>query len=206
MPEEISVSVIDAGDKGAIRELGAAIKEALGEQGKGRLPGVSAEWFGAKAAEAINEAMAGVDLFELIGSAWTTAGVLRDRADPARYPPDKAQYVKLGQHTIDLEIKPRLVVSIGPWASKPIELSMGMSAIVNAMELKIKSGHIESICGGTCDIGVSIALGGRPIVKRKSLKTIKLDAEHRFKAPGLNLSGRKPSQIDATPAANPPKA
>ena len=206
MPEEISVRLIDAGDQGAIRELGAAIKDALGEQGKGRLAGVSAEWFGAKAAEAINEAVAGMDLFELIGGAWTTASVLRDRADPARYPPDKAQYVKLGQHTVNIDIQPRLVVSIGPWASKPIELSMGLGAIVNAMELKIKSGHVESICGGTCDLGVSVALGGRPIVKRKSLKTIKLEREHRFKAPGLDLSGGKARQIDTTRAPAAPAA
>jgi hypothetical protein len=91
---------------------------------------------------------------------------------------------------VKFDVKPRIVVSVGGWASQPIELLMELSAIINAMELKIRRGHIESICGGSCDLGVEMKIGGQPVMKRKTLKTLKLEVEHRFAAPGLSLTQR----------------
>lgn len=188
MPEGLKISIVDPGDTDTIAQLGTAIKQALSEQGKGRWIGTSGAWLGGKAIEAIDEALAGIDLPRLFGAAWTTALSLRERADPDKYPWDKVQFVKLGQHTVNFDIKPKLVVSAGGWESPPIELVMDLSAIINAMELKIRAGHIESICGGSCDLGVEMKLGGQQIMKRKTLKTLKLDLEHRFDAPGLCLT------------------
>ncbi len=195
MPEGMNISIVDPGDSDTINQLGTAIKQALSEQGKGRWVGTSGAWLGGKAIEAIDEALGGIDLLELFGSAWTTALSLRERADPAKYPWDKVQYVKLGQHIVNFDIKPKLVVSVAGWESPPIELVMDLSAIINAMELKIRAGHIESICGGSCDIGVEMKLGGQQIMKRKTLKTLKLDLEHRFNAPGLSLTGRAAADV-----------
>lgn len=191
MSEGLGVSIVDVGDNGMVAQLGSAIKQALSEQGNA--VGVSSEWLGAKAVEAINEGLGGIDLLEMFGAAWTAVSSLRERADPAKYPPGKAHYVKLGEHTVNFDIKPKLVVSVGPWSSRPLELLMGLSAIIHAMELKIRSGHVESVCGGTCDIGVTMTFGGQEIMKRKTIKTLKLDVEHKFKAPGLSLSAERPA-------------
>ncbi|NCP12066.1 MAG: hypothetical protein GW859_08970 [Sphingomonadales bacterium] len=191
MAESFRVSVVDLDDKDTVDQLGSAIKEALAEQGKGKWVGTSSAWLGVKATEAIDDAIGGIDLFELFGMAWTNAAAIQERADPAKYPPDKPNYVKLGKHTINFDVRPKVMVSVGPWSSQPIEFVMALSAVINAMELKIRAGHIEAISGGKCDLGVSMKLGGKEVMKRKTLKSFELDAEHRFKEPGLSITVRK---------------
>jgi hypothetical protein len=193
MADGLRISIADQGDASLVNELGNSIKEALAEQGKGKWLGTSAGWIGNKAVAAIDGAIGGIDLLQVFGAAWTTAHTLRERADPDKYPWDTPQYVKLGEHTVNFDVKPKLVVSVAGWESKPIELAMGLSAMINAVELKIKAGHIESLCGGSCDLGVEIKLGGQAIMKRKTLKTLKLDMEHRFREPGLSLTSRQPA-------------
>lgn len=193
MSDEVRISLVDPGDSGMVEQLGGAIKEALAQEGKGKWVGTSGAWLGGKAVAAIEDAIQGIDLMAVFGSAWTTAISLRERANPDKYPWDKVQYVKLGEHTVKFGVSPKIVVSVAGWDSKPIELAMELSAIINAMELKILRGHIESICGGSCDLGAEMKLGGQPIMKRKTLKAFRLLAEHRFEAPGLSLTVRPPS-------------
>ena len=193
MPDELRISIVDPGDSGMIDQLGSAIKQALAEQGKGKWVGTSGAWLGSKAIAAIEEAIGGIDLLAVFGSAWTTAISLRERADPDKYPWDKVQYVKLGEHTVKFGVSPKVIVSVAGWDSKSIELAMELSAIINAMELKILRGHIESICGGSCDLGAELRLGGQQIMKRTTLKTFRLLAEHRFDAPGLSLTNQPPA-------------
>ena len=191
MTDGINLSLVDFDDKETIGEIGSAIKEALSAEGKGKWVGTSSVWLGTKAAEAIDDAVGGLDVLALFGAAWATSRDLQDRANPEKYPPNKPQYVKLGKHTVNFDVKPSLMVSVGPWSSAPIEIVMALSAIINAMELKIRNGHIESIHGGQCDIGMTLKLAGREVMKRKTLKVFELDAEHVFSAPGLRLSVRE---------------
>jgi len=191
MSEGFSVGLVDLHDKETIGQIGSAIKEALSEQGKGKWVGTSANWLGTKASEAIDEAVGGVDLLELFGSAWATANDLQSRADPAKYPPGKAHYVKLGQHTVNFDVKPTLTVSLGVWSSAPITIALELSALISAMELKIRDGHIESIHGGACDVGLTMRLAGKELMKRKTLKKFTVEAEHVFASPGLRLSVRE---------------
>lgn len=198
MTDGFQVQLVDFDDKEAIGQIGAAIKQALAEQGKGSWAGTSATWLGTKAVEAINEAIGGVDLLDLFGSAWATAKDLQSRADPVKYPPGKSHYVKLGQHTVRFDVKPTLVISLGGWSSQPVAITLELSAIVNAMELKIRDGHITAIHGGSCDVGVTMMLGGKALMKRKTLKTFTLDVEHVYSTPGLRLTA-----LDAYTAATP---
>lgn len=207
MADTMRISLSDAGDREMVEQIGGVIKDALKEQGKGKWIGTSSAWLGGKAMAAIDEAIGGLDLFELFGTAWTTASALRDRADPAKFPVDKIQYVKLGQHQVAFDVNPKLVISVGPWDSQPIAIGLALSAQINAMELKIKAGHIESISGGACDIGLTMKLGDRVLMPRKTIKTFELNVEHRFRAPGLPLSvGRAappvpPAVVQRAPAA-----
>lgn len=200
MTETVGISIVDPGDRGMVAELGGAIRQALVDQGQS--VAVSPEWLGAKAAESINTALGEIDFFDTLGAAWATVGALRERADPEKYPPGKANYVKLGQHTVNFDVSPSVVVALGPWSSQPIALVMSLSAILNAMELKIRSGHIESVAGGSCDLGVTVKLGGRELMKRRTLKTFTLDVEHRFKPPGIDLLTGRPGAA-AAPARDP---
>lgn len=198
MTDAFRVQLVDFDDKDTINQIGLAMKEALAEQGKGSWVGTSASWLGAKAVEAINEAVGGIDLLDLFGTAWATANDLQSRADPAQYPPGKSHYVKLGQHTVQFDVKPTLVISIGGWSSQPVAITLELSAIVNAMELKIRDGHITAIHGGACDVGVTMMLAGKALMKRKTLKTFTLDVEHVYAPPGLRLT-----MVDAYAAAEP---
>lgn len=191
MSEAYRVSLVDYDDKDTIGQIGAAIKDALAEEGKGKWLGTSSTWLGTKAVEAVDEAVGGLDLMELFGTAWATAADLQSRADRKKFPADKPNYVKLGKHTVKFDVTPALVISLAGWESQPIAIMMELSALINAMELKILDGHIVSIHGGECDVGLKMKLAGKEILKRKTLKKFKLDAEHVYAAPGLRLSLRQ---------------
>ncbi len=185
MAEDMKISLSSGDKEMEFHELGSAIKDAL--KGQGQPVAAPADWVGDKAVEAVDEALSGVDLMQMLGSAWTTASSLRDRADPAKFPQDKVQYVKLGKHTVTFDSLPSFLVSLGPWTSEPVVLEMPFTAVINAVELKIKGGHIVSARGGNCDLGVAMKFAGKEIMKRRTLRTLAFNAEHKFLAPGLSL-------------------
>ena len=201
--------MVDFDDKDTIGQIGTAIKEALAEQGKGKWVGTSSTWLGNKAVEAIDDAVGGIDLIELFGKAWSTAKDLQSRADAAKYPSGKPHYVKLGQHTVKFDVRPTLVVSLGAWSSEPVAIVLELSALIKAMELRICDGHITSIHGGSCDVGLNMTMSGVEVMKRKTLKKFTLDVEHAFASPGLRLAVRDTmvSRPDtSTPATATPAA
>jgi hypothetical protein len=192
----ISLGGFDSQETRAL--LGGVIKDALSAQGKGMWVGTSAAWIGTKATEAIGDAIGGIDLLDLFGEAWAQASALQECADPEKYPPDKTSYVKLGEHTVKFDVKPTVVASVGPWSSPPIEVVMELSALISAVELRVKAGRIQAACGGECDLGLTLSVGEKELMPRKSLKTFQLDVEHQFKAPGLSLGAQKPRATAGT--------
>lgn len=187
MTEDLRVDLtkLAEGEDGV--QLGDALKQALSEQGQSGIAKLSGEWLGGKAADAMNDALGELDLMSLFANAWAKAREIRAYADPAQHPQNKVAYVKLGEHTVDFDLEPKMSIVIGPWTSEPITLALNCSAEIEAIELRIQHGHITAASGGSCDLGAEIVLAGATLVPRKSLKKFGFPGKHSFAAPGIDL-------------------
>lgn len=187
MSDDVRLDLVALAEGDNAVELGDALKQALADQSPvGGVARMSGAWLGEKAADAVNDAMAKLDLMDLFGQAWAKAKEIRAYADPAQHPQDKVAYVKLGKHNVDFDLKPQVTIACGPWTSKPIELALNCSAAIEAVELRILGGRLAAIGGGSCDVGAEITLLGKSVMPRRTLKKFALPGRHTFD-PGIAL-------------------
>ena len=113
---------------------------------------------------------------------------------------DSVALVKLGKHKLQGTMPIRVTVSVGGH-SYELMFEVPVTAQLNAVTLSIRKGHIESIGGGECEIGLAVMFGGINLTGDLPVKTIKVPDKYVFDPPGIAIPGRRePDMIVAVPS------
>ncbi|HEX4695545.1 hypothetical protein [Sphingomonas sp.] len=201
MTEPFVLDLDALADGDTIDSLGKAIKDALAEEGKGRWMRLSASWLGGQAVDAIDDALANFDLLDAIAGAWAGVREIADRGDTDKYRQVRTSRLRLGKHDLDIDLHPHLMVTVGGWTSPPIELSLTLTAAIEAVELRIKQGFITAIGGGVCKLSIELKRGETGLMPKRSLHKFDLPGDYRFTAPGIDI---RPQHL--RPRPEPPTA
>ncbi len=130
--------------------------------------------------------MLGIDLGEILGSAWEKVGELRECADTEDGEP---MLVPLAGHAIGTEFEPHLDVKIGKVAIGRILLTVELELALEGVMLKVEDGKILGLEAGSCGasgvLGVSFDTG----VGAKELLSLERETPS-FELPGvINFGG-----------------
>lgn len=201
MTDTILLDLDSLADGDALESLGNAIKTALADEDKGRWMRLSASWLGSQAIDAISDALADFDLLDAITAAWAGAREIADRGDTDKHRQLRATRLRLGKHDVVIDLHPKLMVAIGGWTSPPINLTMVLTAAIEAVELRIKQGFITAMGGGACDLNIELKCGEAVLMPKRSLHTFDLPGDHRFAAPGIDIRPQRLRNAPIPPAA-----
>ena len=93
-----------------------------------------------------------VELPDLLVVSWKKAGELQDALEESRKAPEQTIFLELAKHVISSEHHPDIEIRIaGVPLPKRIQFTVGLSATLKGVVLKIKGGEIVEIQTGSCE-------------------------------------------------------
>ncbi len=122
-----------------------------------------------------------VPLPDVMVTSWKKVGGLQALLEKSRNSPDEVMYLELAQHSINSEHKPHLEMRIKDLPVKKIEFLVKLVFNLKGFVLKIKSGAIQEIQTGACEVKGTISYAGNVIAEKK-LTPIKLPGTVRVPA------------------------
>ena len=124
-----------------------------------------------------------IDVFELLGKAWTKVKNVRDAAAKSRDTPGQAVIINLGSHDFTHSCQPVISVRVGTVPLPELKLTLELIAAFKSAQLSITDGKL-----------VSIAPGEASATARLKYKSIKLKEQTTpsWKLPGSVALGSIP--------------
>lgn len=124
-------------------ELGAAIKEKIGE-------------------------MFDVRLSDILRGVWLDYQQIRECADPRKHPPDETIRVKLATHEITSTHRPELEIRIGDLPPIEIPFEIKLSLTLSGPLLVIRDARIREVDISACQAGGAVVCGGTTLLERET--------------------------------------
>ncbi len=109
-----------------------------------------------------------VSILEVLASAWTTAGILREYADAKKHPPNESTVVPLVTHTIKSVHNPYVELLIGEKPVGRVNFEADLELTLEGVLLTIRGGHIVEMRVGSCQASGSLSCEGITIAQTKS--------------------------------------
>jgi hypothetical protein len=93
-----------------------------------------------------------IELPDLLVVSWKKAGELHDALEESMKAPEQTTFLGLAKHVISSEHHPEIEIRIAgvPWP-KRIQFTVGLSATLKGVVLRIKGGEIVDIQTGSCE-------------------------------------------------------
>ncbi len=123
-----------------------------------------------------------VDLIALLAEGWVLARDIADYGDPEKHPEGTTAVLKLGEHSVERDIKPVITIDLGTTHRFPVDLVIGVTGTFRGIEIAIRDAAILSVGSGTCDIAVGLTLAGKDLWTR-TLADWRLPGVHVFTRP-----------------------
>ena len=109
-----------------------------------------------------------VSIPEVLASAWTAAGVLREYADAKKHPPNESTVVPLVTHTIRSVHNPYVELLVDDKTVGRVNFEVDLELTLEGVLLTIRGGHIVEMHVGSCRGSGSLSCEGITIAQTKS--------------------------------------
>ena len=106
-----------------------------------------------------------VNLNDILASAWSTVGKLREAADPARHKPDETVAVPLIEHSVRSKQEPELEFTYNGATVFTLACSVEVTLRLSGMVLRVRGGRIRQIASGTCSASAALSLAGAKLIE-----------------------------------------
>ena len=182
MNEPVQIALAPLVDR---RELEAALdqgREALDQDTNSCLSQFSWPLVRGRIAESIGETLR-TDGLLWLAHGWSAAMELRAFKDPARYPPGKPSFLKLGKHKLSGALHPKVVVRCAGQELTSVTFDVPVTAEFNAITLTIQDAAVTGLGGGECAISLQIRYRGAVLSPKLPVRTIPLPGSYDFPRP-----------------------
>jgi uncharacterized RDD family membrane protein YckC len=118
-----------------------------------------------EAQQALTSAL-NVTLNDILASAWSTVGKLREAADPGRHKPDETVVVPLIEHTVRSKQEPVLEFTYNGATVFTLSFTVELMLRLTGVVLRVRGGRIRDIASGTCSAAAALSLAGVKLIER----------------------------------------
>jgi hypothetical protein len=115
---------------------------------------------------------------DLLIAAWQKADALQTLLAESKNKPERVMSLDLAEHTIRSEYHPYIEIRIGGVPSKRINFTVGLSANLKGIILRIQGGAITDIQAGSCEFEGKVQYEDLTIAERK-VGPIEFDGDPR---------------------------
>ncbi len=129
-----------------------------------------------------------VDVGSLLIAAWLRPALLVKYLDSSRYPAGETILAHLGEHTVEIALKPSIGVYVGQLLVKEIPVKASLSLTLKGFILTIKGGQVLQMTTGTCQAKGQVAVAGVTVAEKKS-RSVELPGVIRFGGEGRRIEG-----------------
>jgi len=130
----------------------------------------------------------------VLAQGWATAQELHEYADPARHPAGERSVIPLGNKKTKHPYKLQVDLMAAGKKVATLELEITFEFAVQALELGVVDGCIESIALGQLEVSATVECEGKQL-KELSLRKFDVPGEHHFEHP-IPITGRDHRSVD----------
>jgi len=122
-----------------------------------------------------------VDPLQILADGWATDDDIKAFRDAGT--PGRPVVLKLGEHSIERDLKPAIEVELGGKKRIALDMALTLSGAFEGVEISLVQGKLVSVGAGTCSLSIQIKVADEAVTPLKTLKSLQLPAEYRFMQP-----------------------
>jgi hypothetical protein len=122
-----------------------------------------------------------VDPLQILADGWATDDDIKAFRDAGT--PGRPVVLKLGEHSIERDLKPSIEVELGGKKRIALDMALTLSGAFEGVEISLVQGKLVSVGAGTCSLSIQIKVADEAVTPLKTLKSLQVPAEYRFMQP-----------------------